>query len=65
MNRSMNRPTAEEARRELTRVRRSRKRRRVILWTVVTLAALLRPEPDVPAPAPAPEESAPQTEASA
>lgn len=41
MNRSMNRPTAEEARRELTRVRRSRKRRRVILWTVVTLAALV------------------------
>ena len=31
----------------------------------LTLAALLRPEPDVPAPAPAPEESAPQTEASA
>ena len=41
MNRSMNRPTAEEARRELTRVRRRRKRRRVILWTVVTLAALV------------------------
>ncbi|MCI6883591.1 HAD-IC family P-type ATPase [bacterium] len=35
------------------------------LAAVVTLAALLRPEPDVPAPAPAPEESAPQTEASA
>ena len=41
MNRSMNRPTAEEARRELKRVRRRRKRRRVILWTVVTLAALV------------------------
>lgn len=40
MNRSMNRPTAEEARRELTRVRRSRKRRRVILWTLVTLVVL-------------------------
>ena len=40
MSQSMNRPTAEEARRELARLRRSRKRRRVILWTVVTLAVL-------------------------
>ena len=40
MSESITRPTAEEARRELARLRRSRKRRRVILWTVVTLAVL-------------------------
>ncbi len=41
MSQSMNRPTAEEARRELARVRRGRKRRRVILWTLAALAALV------------------------
>ena len=40
MSQSMNRPTAEEARRELARVRRGRKRRRAILWTLAALAAL-------------------------
>ena len=40
MSQSMNRPTAEEARRELARVRRGRKRRKAILWTLAALAVL-------------------------
>ncbi|MGN1019129.1 MAG: hypothetical protein ACI4O7_02045 [Aristaeellaceae bacterium] len=41
MSQSMNRPTAEEARRELARMRRRRKRRRALLWTLAGLAALV------------------------
>ena len=40
MSESITRPTAEEARRELARLRRSRKRRGVILWTLAVLAVL-------------------------
>ena len=41
MSQSMNRPSAEEARRELKRMRRRRKRRRALLVTGIVLLALV------------------------